>query len=147
MNSTHDRVIDYGLVTDITKYKKLFEQRAQFHWEFYSELAILRSRIYEELKSSLRERATAFDFPKWQRAVKYKYCLSPLSTKGSLTDPGGASMSVKLIEPAFRFFRRYIWLLTKKLPLRSFLEETDPQTPFLRKSLLSQNQHPSRSCL
>lgn len=41
------------------------------------------------MKSSLRERATPFEFSKWQRAVKYRYSLDPLSTKGSLVDPGG----------------------------------------------------------
>jgi len=76
----HDEILDYGLIADIPKFKALFEQRAQFHWEFYSELTLLRSRIYDSLKSSLREPAESFDFTGWQRAVKYKYCLSPLST-------------------------------------------------------------------
>jgi hypothetical protein len=84
-----DEVLDHGLIADIPKSKELFEQKAQFHWEYYSELAYLRNQIYDALKSSQRDVAAPFQFPAWQRAVKYKYSLSPLSTKGSLVDPGG----------------------------------------------------------
>lgn len=81
--------IESGLIADIRASKARYEQLIQFHWECYSELAFLRNRVYDSLKSSLRERATPFEFSKWQRAVKYRYSLDPLSTKGSLVDPGG----------------------------------------------------------
>jgi len=81
--------LDWGLVSDISSSKEKYEELAHFHWEFYSELEYLRTRIYDSLKDSLRERATPFQFSGWQRAVKYKYSLMPLSTKGSQVDPGG----------------------------------------------------------
>ena len=84
-----DEIIDSGRIGDIAKFKKLYQERAQFHSEYYSELEYLRSQIYDELKSSLLERAQPFEFLNWQRAVKYKYSLVPLSAKGSLADPGG----------------------------------------------------------
>jgi hypothetical protein len=87
--SHDDEPLESGLIADIPKSRALYEKLRQFHWEFYSELAYQRSKIYESLKRSLRERATSFDFSKWQRVVKYKYALNPLGTNGSLVEPGG----------------------------------------------------------
>lgn len=87
--SEYEEPLDSGLVADIPKSKILYEQLRQFHWEYYSELAYHRNKIYESLKSSLRERANTFEFSRWQRVVKYKYALDPLGTNGSLVDPGG----------------------------------------------------------
>lgn len=81
--------IESGLIADIPATKARYEQLIQFHWEYYSELAFQRNQVYDSLKSSVRERAAPFEFSKWQRAVKYKYSLDPLSPKGSLVDPGG----------------------------------------------------------
>ena len=38
MNGEHDEVLDSGLIADIPKFRELFEEKAQFHWQFYSEL-------------------------------------------------------------------------------------------------------------
>jgi hypothetical protein len=81
--------LESGRVSDIVKSKKLYEDLVEFHWRYYSELAFQRRRIREELNSSLRNAAAAFQFSGWQRVVKYKYSLDPLSAKGSLFDPGG----------------------------------------------------------
>src|SRR5579864_1303695 len=81
--------LESGRVSDIIRSKKLYEDLAEFHWRYYSELAFQRRRIREELNSSLRNVAAAFQFSRWQRVVKYKYSLDPLSAKGSLFDPGG----------------------------------------------------------
>ncbi len=81
--------LDSGRISDIAKSKALFQQLVEFHWAYYSELEFQRNQIREQLKSSLREKAQPFEFSKWQRSVKYRYCLDPLSTKGSRVDPGG----------------------------------------------------------
>jgi hypothetical protein len=85
----YEEILDSGLVADIPKSKALYEQQLRFHWEYYSELAYQRNKIYDSLKSSLRDRAKPFEFSRWQRVVKYKYALDPLSTDGSVSDPGG----------------------------------------------------------
>jgi hypothetical protein len=87
--SEYEEPLDSGLVADILKSKALYERLRQFHWEFHSELAYLRNKIYGSLKSSLRERAYSLEFSRWQRVVKYKYALDPLGTSGSVVDPGG----------------------------------------------------------
>lgn len=93
--SQPDEPLDSGLIADIPKSRELYNQLRQFHWDYYSELAYLRSKIYDALKSSLREQAGPFELSKWQRVVKYRYALDPLGTNGSLVDPGVASISVK----------------------------------------------------
>jgi len=86
-------------ISDIVKSKARFEELVHFHWQYYSELEFQRNRIREQLKDSLRSKAGAFEFANWQRAVKYKYCLDPLSVQGSLADPGGR-FNVGRIDPA-----------------------------------------------
>lgn len=63
-------------------------------------MAILlrRRSIREELNSSLRNAGAAFQFSGWQRVVKYKHSLDPLSAKASLFDPGGR-FNVGAIDP------------------------------------------------
>lgn len=48
--------------------------------------------------ASLRGAAKAFEFSRWQRIVKYKYSLDPLSAKGSFSDPAGR-FNIGAIDP------------------------------------------------
>jgi len=81
--------LESGRVSDIVKSKKLYEDLVEFHWRYYFELAFQRKKIRDELNASLRDAAASFEFSQWQRIVKYKYSLDPLSATGSLSDPGG----------------------------------------------------------
>lgn len=81
--------LESGRVSDIVKSKKLYEDLVEFHWRYYFELAFQRNKIRDELNASLRDAAAPFEFSQWQRIVKYKYSLDPLSATGSLSDPGG----------------------------------------------------------
>lgn len=91
-------LLESGRVSDIVKSKKLYEELVEFHWNYYSELAFQRKHIREELNASLREASKVFPFSGWQRVVRYKHSLTPLSTKGSLVDPGGR-FNVGAIDP------------------------------------------------
>jgi hypothetical protein len=82
-------ILESGFIEHIALSKAQYEEVVQFQWEYYSSLAFQRNRIYEPLKSALRGRACPFDFSKWQRSVKYRHSLDPLSARGSLADPGG----------------------------------------------------------
>jgi hypothetical protein len=121
-----DEPLDFGLIADIPKSKEHFGRLAQFHWEFYSELAFLRNQIYDSLKGSLRERAGPFQFSGWQRAVKYRYSLVPLSTKGSLSDPGGR-FNIGAIDPSrFPVFPALYLASDKKTALAELLGRDGP---------------------
>jgi len=102
--SEYDEPLDSGFIADIPKSRALYEQLRQFHWEFYSELAYQRSKIYDSLKNSLRERAKPFELSNWQRVVKYKYALHPLGTNGSLVDPGGRFNIGEIDTPRYPVF-------------------------------------------
>lgn len=91
-------LLDWGRISDIIRSKARFEDLVEFHWHYYSELEFQRNQIREKLNRSLREQAVPFEFSQWQRIVRYRYSLTPLSTKGSLADPGGR-FNVGKIEP------------------------------------------------
>ena len=114
-------VLGVRTIRDIAISKARFEELVEFHWRYYYELEIQRSKIRDQLHASVRERAEAFEFPKWQRAVKYKYSLDPLSTKGSLVDPGGR-FNVGEIDPArYRVFPALYLAETKGTALAEVL--------------------------
>jgi hypothetical protein len=95
---TKEWFLESGQISDIVNSKTRFNELVRFHWEYYSELEFQRNQIREQLRDSLRGKAAPFEFKNWQRAVKYKYSLDPLSAKGSLTDPGGR-FNVGRIDP------------------------------------------------
>ncbi|MGA8309582.1 MAG: RES family NAD+ phosphorylase [Terriglobales bacterium] len=96
--------LDWGRISDIARSKARFEELVEFHWDYYSELAFQRNRIREQLRTALREKAHPFEFSKWQRVVRYKYSLTPLSTKGSLVDPGGRFNVGEIDRTRYRVF-------------------------------------------
>lgn len=62
----------------------------RFQWRFYAELEEQRARCAEDLhKAILRAATDLFKFDAWQRAVRTRWSLKPLSAAGSLNPPGG----------------------------------------------------------
>jgi RES domain len=73
-----------------TRTKKNFEDTCKYWWDLYSELAIQRASISDDLYQSIsRNCLEIFEFEKWQRTVKYAYSHSPLSAGGSVRYGGG----------------------------------------------------------
>ena len=83
-------LLEEGTVESIRDAKHRVSELLKYNWEYYSELAYQRNQILEEIKQALIQTCLSdYEFRKWQRAVKYKYGLHPLSTVGSLTYTGG----------------------------------------------------------
>ncbi len=83
-------ILDQFSIQDIERATKLRDRFLRFHWDFYSSLAYQRAQIADDLRRVLSEAAErSYQFPRWQRVIGYKYALQPLSTAGSLADPGG----------------------------------------------------------
>ena len=83
-------ILETGTLAEMKGAKKRTERFLKYHWDFNTELLQQRRQIEDELKQTLNENCLHdFEFQGWQRAVKYKYSLHPLSTIGSLFDPGG----------------------------------------------------------
>ena len=75
---------------DLDRWETQKEKILRYHWDLYSDLAYERHKIADHLRAALLEATTrSYEFRGWQRQVRYKYCLTPLSPKGSLIEPGG----------------------------------------------------------
>lgn len=83
-------LLEQGNLQDIQSAKKLTADFLKYSWDYYSELALQRSQIQQKITEVLTQACISnYKFAKWQRAVKWKYSLHPLSTVGSLTYIGG----------------------------------------------------------
>lgn len=101
---TIEHLLEQGSLEDIERAKKITAQHLKYQWEYYSELAHQRNQVHDELKKVLIQSSENFRFEKWQRAVKWKYGLHPLSTAGSLTFIGGrfnAGIDINSAIPSF----------------------------------------------
>jgi hypothetical protein len=88
-------VLEQGFTKDIRKWEILRDRVLKYHWDYYNELAYQRSKISDELKRSLLEATDKqYKFDKWQRTLKYKYSLEPLSVLGSILDPVGGRFNI-----------------------------------------------------
>lgn len=76
----------------------------KYHWQHYSELARQRSAIQDQIQQALIQTAIPYEISQWQRAVKYKYGLHPLSTVGSLSFIGGRFNTGKGVNSEVPFF-------------------------------------------
>lgn len=123
--------VDRFSIKDIPKTKGLFRQRLQFEWEFYSEVAFQRAQILDELKKVLFDQSAGpFKLDRWQRAVKYKYTLSPLNARGSLSDPGGRFNIGKIDPTRFAVFPALYLAKTKATAEDELLARNDKGSLF-----------------
>jgi hypothetical protein len=97
-------LLESGTLSDIQAAKQKASDLLKYHWNYYSELARQRSIIQDELKAALIQKSVSYEFKKWQRAVKYKYGLHPLSTIGSLSTIGGRFNTGANVNPEIRSF-------------------------------------------
>lgn len=75
---------------DVERWKEYRDEVLRYHWDYYSALAFQRGKIAEDIRLTVLGAAKgALELKGWQRAVKYKYSLEPLSPVGSLKDAGG----------------------------------------------------------
>lgn len=83
-------LLDQFSTADIKTWEAIKDQLLKYHWDFYNSLAYQRSKIADKIKKSLLEATQkSFSFTRWQRTLKFKHSVEPLSLAGSLTDPGG----------------------------------------------------------
>ncbi|MFI5343590.1 MAG: RES domain-containing protein [Chlamydiales bacterium] len=83
-------LLDSFSVDDLDRWELQKDKILRYHWDLYSALAYERRKIAEQLHSALLEASSrSYEFDGWQRQVRYKYSLIPLSPKGSLIEPGG----------------------------------------------------------
>jgi hypothetical protein len=112
---------------DLRAAKKHSEALRAYHWKLYSELAYQRRQIEDQLLLALNEGGkTGFAITGWQRAVKYKYSLHPLSTLGSLSMPGGRFNLGEIDPQNFPTFSALYIASDKDTALQETLGQTAP---------------------
>src|SRR3990167_2779123 len=84
-----EHLLEKGSLDDLRLAKRITEEHLKYQWNLYSEIARQRSTIQDQIKLALTQTCISYEFKSWQRAVKYKYGLHPLSTRGSLNFIGG----------------------------------------------------------
>jgi len=121
-------LLDQFSVEDIKKWAAFKDQILKFHWDYYNDLAYQRSKIADEIKKSLLEAAQkSYKFSTWQRTVKYKYALKPLSVAGSMMDPGGRFNIGDFNPSQYPPFPALYLACDKETALQEFLsQEIDP---------------------
>ena len=98
-------LLEQGTLRDIRRAKEHTAEWLEYQWRYYSELAHQRNQILDELKAVLIQASFEnYQFEKWQRAVKWKYSLHPLSTIGSLSFIGGRFNTGKDVNPTVQSF-------------------------------------------
>lgn len=97
-------LLEAGSLEDMRAAKQVTRELIKYHWNYYSELARQRSEIQDQIKIALIQPCNSFEFNRWQRAVKYKYGLHPLSTVGSLNFIGGRFNTGMGVNPEVPFF-------------------------------------------
>jgi hypothetical protein len=82
-------LLESGTLDDMRAANQVTAALVKYQWDYYSELAHQRNAIQDEIKQALIQTCIPYALQKWQRALKYKYSLHPLSTIGSLSYIGG----------------------------------------------------------
>ncbi len=82
-------LLEQGTLHDMREARKINNAHVKYYWDYYSELATQRNAIQDQIKQALIQTCIPYAIEKWQRALKYKYSLHPLSIAGSLTFIGG----------------------------------------------------------
>ena len=110
---------------DIKRDRDLAERLLAFHWQYYTELAFQRWQARDEIRTALHEAARdRFEFKAWQRVVRYKWSLAPLSSAGSLTDPGGRFNFGDIDRPRFPAFPALYLAEDKEIALQESLAQS-----------------------
>ena len=79
-------ILEQGSLQQLKEQKKRTQDLINYHAFLYTSLAVQRDKVKDAIHASLRSKCIQnYKFSKWQRSVRYKYSLHPLSCVGSTT--------------------------------------------------------------
>lgn len=92
--------LDRFSAAEIRGWEDFKDRFSRFQWEYYQQLSYQRRRAADDLRRTLLEAAKGpFPFSKWQRVVRHRYSVEPLSLKGSVASDPGGRFNVGAIDP------------------------------------------------
>ncbi len=119
-------ILEQGTLIELKNAKKRTAAHLRYYWNYFSELAYQRGRIEDEIGQSLNESCTRdFELKRWQRVVKYKYSLHPLSTEGSVRRIGGRFNMGKDVNPNLPSFPALYFAIDKDTALQETLGQVE----------------------
>lgn len=83
---------------DLAFYRKRSETIAHYLREHYY-FAEQRKNVFDMLQDSIRKNTAEFQFNFYQRTTSFKYCLTPLSARGSILNETGGRFNIGNINP------------------------------------------------
>lgn len=120
--------LDTFSLEDVQRWKQGQDEFKRVYWDWYSQLAFQRSKILPEIKTALAEAAIGpFDFNDYQRAVKYRWSLDPLSVRGSLLDEAGGRFNIGDIDRTKFTPFASLYLGEDKMTALQEMFQVDPQ--------------------
>ncbi len=103
--SRSPEILEHGTIAGLRQNKKFTDELLRFHWDYYWELAFQRNKILDKLVAALEGSCqSSFKITNWQRLIRYKYTLNPLSCVGSVKDVGGRFNTGEDIHPDIQSF-------------------------------------------
>src|SRR5689334_22454328 len=84
---------------DLSLYRKRSEAVCNYLREHYHYFAEQRKNIFDVLQDSIRHNTAEFKFKHYQRTTSFKYCLTPLSARGSILSETGGRFNIGKINP------------------------------------------------
>lgn len=84
---------------DLKNYNKRHEQINNYFRENYNYFSEQRRKIFPDLLNSIRKKFSTFEFANFQRAITYKYSLTPLSAQGSILNGVGGRFNIGKLNP------------------------------------------------
>ncbi len=122
-------LLEQGTLAELRLAKERTSALLRFHWDYYSELARQRNAIWDEIQKGLIQASISdFKFRNYQRAVKWKYGLHPLSTAGSLSDIGGRFNTGSKVNSEVPHFPALYLAVDKDTALQETLGQIPPTT-------------------
>ena len=86
----HEKILlDSFSIEDIHLWRAHLHRVMRFFSKFHGLLAGQRESRIARIHKALRGASEKFEFAGWQRVVRSRHAAEPLSTRGSLLDPGG----------------------------------------------------------
>ena len=120
-------ILEHGTLAEMRLAKEQKNALLRYHWAYYSELSQQRNAIQTELtKSLLIASRSNFPFKGWQRAVKLKYSIHPLSVVGSLNRSGRFNTGIDVSGEVPTFPALYL-AEDKDTALQKTLGQSDPK--------------------
>ena len=113
--------LDHFTLAGLQASKKFDKRVREFHWRMYSELAFQRSEILDKIREALLKAAIGkWVFKGYQRVVKHRWALKPLSAGGSLKFPGGR-FNIGDLDPEYPSFPALYLTIDKETALQEVL--------------------------